>query len=43
MAESIEKTGKKFSISSLKRIVGKPDMQWKRVGKKETRKNTGSP
>jgi transposase len=33
LAKSIEKTGKKFSISSLKRIVGKLNMRWKRVRK----------
>ncbi len=33
LAESIEKTGKKFSMSSLKRIVGKLNMRRKRVRK----------
>ncbi len=33
MAKSIEKTGKKFSMSSLKRIVRKLRMRWKRVRK----------
>jgi len=32
-AKSIEKTGKNFSMSSLKRIVGKLNMRWKRVRK----------
>jgi transposase len=33
LAKSIEKTGKKFSMSSLKRIVRKLNMKWKRVRK----------
>jgi transposase len=33
LAKSIEKTGKNFSISSLKRIVKKLNMRWKRVRK----------
>ncbi len=37
-AESIEKTGEKFSMSSLKRIAGKPDMRRKRVRKTVGRK-----
>lgn len=33
LAKSIEKTGKNFSMSSLKRIVKKLNMRWKRVRK----------
>ncbi|NJL58490.1 MAG: IS630 family transposase [Desulfobacteraceae bacterium] len=33
LAKSIEKTGKKFSKSSLKRIIKKLNMRWKRVRK----------
>ncbi len=33
LAKSIEKTGKNFSMSSLKRIVSKLNMRWKRVRK----------
>jgi transposase len=43
LAKSIEKTGKNFSMSSLKRIVKKLNLRWKRVRKtvkkKETLKN----
>ena len=38
LAKSIEKTGKNFSMSSLKRIVRKLNMRWKRVRKTVGRK-----
>jgi len=38
LAKSIEKTGKNFSMSSLKRIVRKLRMRWKRVRKTVTKK-----